>query len=57
MDKVVQHKKSSNLQNLNIFEAMEGFLLEFTNLSGVWKFENHLTGQACMSVAHFHLTP
>jgi hypothetical protein len=48
--------KSSRMQSLNIFGAREGFTFEFTSLSGVWKFENHLTGRARMSVAHFRLT-
>jgi hypothetical protein len=47
---------SSSLQQLNIFGAREDFLSEFTSLSGVWKFGNHLTGLPSMSAAHFCLT-
>jgi hypothetical protein len=47
---------SSSLQCLNIFGAREDFLFEFTSLSGVWKFGNHLTGRPSMSAAHFCLT-
>jgi hypothetical protein len=32
------------MQSLKIFAAWEGFLFEFASLSGVWKFENYLTG-------------
>jgi hypothetical protein len=48
--------KSSSMESLNIFRAREDFLFEFTSLSGVWKFENYLTGQDHMSVARFRLT-
>jgi hypothetical protein len=44
------------MQSFNIFGARDGFLFEFTSLSRVWKFENHLTGRACMSAVHFRLT-
>jgi hypothetical protein len=44
------------MQSLNIFGARQSFLFEFKSLGGVWKFENHLTSQARMSAAHFHLT-
>jgi hypothetical protein len=30
------------MQSFNIFGAIEGFLFKFTNLNGVWKFENYL---------------
>jgi hypothetical protein len=48
--------KCSGIQSFNIFGARECFLFEFTNLSGVWKFENSLTGRAHMLAARFHLT-
>jgi hypothetical protein len=56
MEKVVQNIKYSGMQSCNIFRAWEGFLSEFTNLSGVWKPENNLMGRAHMSAAHFRLT-
>jgi hypothetical protein len=46
----------SHIQSMNIFGVREGFLFEFTSLSGVWKFENHLTGLARMLAARFRLT-
>jgi hypothetical protein len=44
------------MQSLNICGAQGAFPFEFTNLSGVWKFENYLTRQAHMSAARFYLT-
>jgi hypothetical protein len=35
---------SSGMQSSNIFGVREGFLFEFTNLSGVWKFEKLFNG-------------
>jgi hypothetical protein len=48
--------KYIRMQILNIFGAWESFVFEFTSLSRVWKFENHLMGRAHMSVAHFRLS-
>jgi hypothetical protein len=44
------------MQSLNICGAQGAFPFEFTNLSGVWKFENYLTRQAHMSTTRFYLT-
>jgi hypothetical protein len=45
MEKVVQNlKKISSMKSFNIFGAREGFLFEFTRLSGVWKFEKLFSG-------------
>jgi hypothetical protein len=48
--------KSIHMQSFNIFGARDGFLFEFTSLSRVWKFENHLTDRARMSAVRFCLT-
>jgi hypothetical protein len=46
---------SISMQCLNIFEGWEAFLFEFTNLSGVWKFERiFLLGQAHLLAACSH---
>jgi hypothetical protein len=55
--KLFQIFNSICMQSLNIFEAREDFLFEFTTLSGVWKFERiFLLSQAHLSAAHFVLT-
>jgi hypothetical protein len=37
--KMLKVFKSSGIQSLNIFGAMEDFLFEFASLRGVWKFQ------------------
>jgi hypothetical protein len=53
--KLFKISESSSMQRLNIFGVREGFLFDFTNLSGVWEHENHLTRRAHMSAARFRL--
>jgi hypothetical protein len=40
LKKLLKIFKSSGMESFNIFGPSEGFLYEFANLSGVWKFEN-----------------
>jgi hypothetical protein len=60
--KLTQWRKFSKIfsyicmQSFNIFGAIEGFLFKFTNLSGVWKFENYLTRPGPHVSARFRFT-